>query len=543
MQVLNLAKFQGTTYRSVGNVQADYSVPFVEGLKANVNLGYDITRFTQGTFNPSVLHGEIKSGQFGYDYRTDPNMLNTVLETYVNYARPLSVVPGTIDATAGYSYVQSHAEYPSLTLTGLSTDIFGINGFPTAAHVSPGSPNVQDSKLISFFGRLTYNHSDRYLAAVSLRHDGSSRFGPSNAWGTFPSVALAWRLSQEPFLSHIAALSDLKLRVSWARTGNQAFGNYQQYTAYLAGNSQAQVQFGNVFVPTIRPSAVDKNIKWEETAATNVGLDFGFLEQRFSGAIDWYIKKTSDLIFTVPEPVGTNYSNFVTTNIGSMKNQGIEANLSARVLRGSGRRLSWTADFTAAHNANRLTSISANGAQQIPVNGVAGGVGTTIGILEPGQPINSFFVCQQQYQNGRGQVRQPCRHHRLHVQRRQPPGVSRPGAEVDSGALVIPDLRRLRLQLHAARVARELGLQQRGLQPGYLPGGQALLPLQPAYVGVDDRLPDSAIPLGLLRGGRVFPADGQHHAGLFVHVPRPTGPAVRHRTERHSRKGVRLHTR
>jgi len=401
VQVLNLAKFQGTTYRSVGNVQADYSVPFVEGLKANVNLGYDITRFTQGTFNPSVLHGEIKSGQFGYDYRTDPNMLNTVLETYVNYARPLSVVPGTIDATAGYSYVQSHAEYPSLTLTGLSTDIFGINGFPTAAHVSPGSPNVQDSKLISFFGRLTYNHSDRYLAAVSLRHDGSSRFGPSNAWGTFPSVALAWRLSQEPFLSHIAALSDLKLRVSWARTGNQAFGNYQQYTAYLAGNSQAQVQFGNVFVPTIRPSAVDKNIKWEETAATNVGLDFGFLEQRFSGAIDWYIKKTSDLIFTVPEPVGTNYSNFVTTNIGSMKNQGIEANLSARVLRGSGRRLSWTADFTAAHNANRLTSISANGAQQIPVNGVAGGVGTTIGILEPGQPINSFFVCQQQYQNGK----------------------------------------------------------------------------------------------------------------------------------------------
>src|SRR5436309_2810528 len=255
VQILNLAKFQGTTYRSVGNVQADYGLPFLEGLKANVNLGYDVTRFTQETFNPSVLHGEIKSGQFGYDYRTDPNMVNTVLETYLNYARPLSFVPGTIDATAGYSYAQSYAEYPSLTLTGLSTDIFGINGFPTAAHVSPGSPNVQESKLISFFGRLAYNHSDRYLATVSLRRDGSSRFGPSTAWGTFPAVALAWRISQEPFLSGMAALSDLKLRVSWARTGNQAFGNYEQYTAYLARNWQAQVQFGSGFAPAIRPSA------------------------------------------------------------------------------------------------------------------------------------------------------------------------------------------------------------------------------------------------------------------------------------------------
>jgi iron complex outermembrane receptor protein len=401
VQILDLARAQGTTYRSVGNVQAAYSLPFLEGLKANVNLGYDVTNVSQVTFNPSVLHGETKSGQNGFFYRTDPSMANTVLETYLNYARPLNFAPGTIDATAGYSYSQSHAEYPSLTLRGLSTDIFDINGFPTALNVSPAGPNIQESKLISFFGRLTYNFNDRYLAAVSLRRDGSSRFGPSNAWGTFPSVAVAWRLSQEPFLRNLTALSDLKLRASWAKTGNQAFANYQQYTAYLPGNSQAQVQFGNIFVPTIRPSAVDPNIKWEQTSSTNIGLDYGFSDQRFSGAIDYYVKKTSDLIFTVPAAAGTNFSNFVTTNIGSMQNKGLEVSLSARMLQGGTGGLSWTADFTAARNSNKLTSISVGGAQQILVGGVAGGVGTTIQVLEPGQPINSFFVCQQSYQNGK----------------------------------------------------------------------------------------------------------------------------------------------
>ena len=266
LQILNLAKAQGTTYRSVGNLQATYSLPFMEGLKANMNIGYDITNVSQVTFNPSTLHSEQKSGENGYFYRTDPNMTNTVLETYLNLARPLNFAPGTIDVTAGYSYTQSHAEYPTLTLTGLSTNVFDINGFPTALNTSPGGPNIQESKLISFFGRVNYNLNDRYLAAVSLRRDGSSRFGPSNAWGTFPSVAVAWRLSQEPFLRNMTVLSDLKLRASWAKTGNQAFANYQQYTAYLAGNQQAQVQFGNVFVPSMRPSAVDPNIKWEQTA-------------------------------------------------------------------------------------------------------------------------------------------------------------------------------------------------------------------------------------------------------------------------------------
>ena len=399
LEILNLATHQGTTYRSVGNAQADYSVPFIPGLKGTINLGYDVTKVTTETFNPSDLHAQLRGDQ-GFDFREDNTQVNTVLETYFNYAPALSGIPGNVGVTGGYSFAKSHSEYPSLTLRGLNTNLLNTNGVPTAQTTTPFL-FVEESKLISFFGRINYNVGDRYLAAVSLRHDGSSKFGPGHQWGDFPAVSLGWRISQEPFLQGFTALSDLKLRASWAKTGNSSFANYQQYASFLSSNSAAQVQFGNQFITTIRPSAVDPNIKWEETNAYNVGLDYGISGQRFTGSIDWYTKKTTDLIFTVPVAAGTNLSNFLTTNIGSMRNRGIELSLSARVLdRTDGLR--WTADFTAAHNTNELLSINplAGAVQRIGVGGVSGGVGTTIEVLQPGVPIYSFFVCQQAYQNG-----------------------------------------------------------------------------------------------------------------------------------------------
>ncbi len=402
LAILALASDRGTTYRSIGSVQAQYSLPFVEALRAHLNLGYDVTRTDRQIFSPRVLHSETKTGQNGRDYRANQSLAGTTLETYLTYAAPLDVVAGTIDVTGGYSYAQSHAEYPWYQATGLSTDVLGGYGV-TSARTVQNFQDIQESRLISFFGRLTFNRDDRYLAAASVRRDGSSRFGAENAWGTFPSLAVGWRVSEEPFMQGFAALSDLKLRLSWARTGNQAFGNYQQYSTYLLGDAQTQVQFGNSYVPTIRPSAVDPNIKWETTRSVDFGVDFGFLNQRFSGAIDWYTKNTWDLIFTVPVAAGTNLSNFVTTNIGSMRNQGIELSLSAGVLEGSERGLRWTADFTAAYNSNELTSINrfAGGVQRILTGLVAGGVGTFIQVLQPGQPVNSFYTYRHKRQSGK----------------------------------------------------------------------------------------------------------------------------------------------
>jgi iron complex outermembrane receptor protein len=397
-EILGLASDKGTTYRSIGNVQASYRMPFLEALTANANLGYDLTEIDRSSFNPRALHAQLKAGTGGTLFTTNPSLLNPLLETYLNYVSGFPVLPGSFDLTGGYSYSKSHGEYPSLNESNLSTSLLGSNGI-AAAQTVQNNLNIQESRLISFFGRLNYNLNDRYLASFSVRRDGSSRFGPDNAWGNFPAAAVAWRVSQEPFMSGHSSISDLKVRASWGITGNQQFANYQQYAAYTLGDAQSQVQLGDTFVSTIRPAAVDPNIKWEQTKSYDLGLDWGFHDQRISGSIDWYNKSTSDLIFTVPVAAGSNFSNFLTTNIGSMKNSGVEVALDARVIDGRRGGLSWTTNFNAAHNSNQLTSINpaSGGAQKILTGGIAGGVGTTIEVLQPGEPINSFYVFKQTY--------------------------------------------------------------------------------------------------------------------------------------------------
>ncbi len=185
----------------------------------------DATKAERVQFTPSVLHGETKNGHFGNYFRNNPTQLNTVAESYLTYAVPRPVGPGILDVTGGYSYSNSHGEFPQIRAESLSTDLLGTDGIPSAK-TTTASLDVQDAKLISFFGRVNYNVNDRYLAAFSIRHDGSSRFGAANQWGNFPSAAVAWRVSEESFLKGISALSDLKLRASWAKTGNQSFSNY-----------------------------------------------------------------------------------------------------------------------------------------------------------------------------------------------------------------------------------------------------------------------------------------------------------------------------
>ncbi|HEU4524140.1 MAG TPA: SusC/RagA family TonB-linked outer membrane protein [Gemmatimonadales bacterium] len=400
--ILNLAEEKSETYRAIGNMQTEYRLPWVEGLKANLNLGFDASDGKRRNFLPSVLHREQATGRGGQQTRYNPQQTSTVLETYLNYTTPQPVGPGVLDLTGGYSWSKTHIDSFYYEGNGLSSDEGGTEQIVPAANVT----NIefeQQSKLISFFGRLNYNIEDRYIVAASLRHDGSSRFGEDNAYGTFPSVSVAWRLSQEPFLSGVNWLSDLKLRGSWAKTGNQSFGNYLAYSSYQLSNTQAQYQFGDTVFTTSRPSGVDPDIKWEETEAVNVGLDFGFANQRITGAIDYYNKLTDDLLFTVPVAGFSNLSNFVTTNIGSMRNYGVELSLGARVLDGGDRGLSWQADFTAARNTNNLRTITPFGGSSLKIltGEASGGVGTRIQVLAPDFPVNSFYVYEHIRENGK----------------------------------------------------------------------------------------------------------------------------------------------
>jgi iron complex outermembrane receptor protein len=397
---LRLVSDEGTTDRSVGSIESKYSLPFLSGLSATVRGGYDYARAERTNFSPSNSQGQIETSGGGSFSKNNPSQLNTLLELFGNYNRRLDSFKSTVDVTGGYTYEDFQYDSTRALATGLSTNLLGPNGIP-GAKTEQTFFDSQESRLVSFFGRVNWSLMDKYLLTGSVRRDGSSKFGAGNQWGVFPSAAFAWRLIDEPFLKNVGWLSDLKFRLSWGLNGNQAFDNYLQYSTYTLSTALAQVQFGNEFVTTIRPSAVDPNIKWEETASTNVGFDYGMWNGRLTGSLEYYYKKTTDLIFNVPVAAGTNLSNFVTTNIGSMENRGVELAVNGRVLDRNG--FTWDAGFNAARNNNKLLRIEAasTGGEQILVGPIDGGVGSNIEVLKPGVPVNSFLVYKQKYANGK----------------------------------------------------------------------------------------------------------------------------------------------
>jgi TonB-dependent starch-binding outer membrane protein SusC len=399
---LALVSDKGSTFRSIGNVEAKYRMPFAEGLSATVRTGYDYSQGERTIFSPSSAQQDVETGRGGRFERRNPRKVNTLLEIFSNYERKLSDWSTTADLTAGYSYEASYGDFPSFFAEKLSSDLLGPNGVPSST-TQQNFLDTQESKLISGFARANFNMRDRYLLTLSVRRDGSSKFGPGNQWGTFPSAAFAWRLIDEPFMQGFRRLNDLKLRVSWGVNGNQSFPNYLFLSTYLVGNSLSQVQFGDQFVNTIRPSAVDPAIKWEETTSTDVGLDYALYNGVITGTIDWYTKKTNDLIFNVPVAAGTNLSNYVTTNIGSMQNRGVELGISAIVLNGRTSPIRWDASVNAARNDNKLLRINTGGqgTQRVLVGGISGGVGSNIQLLQPGLPVNSFFVYRHKSVGGK----------------------------------------------------------------------------------------------------------------------------------------------
>jgi len=382
----------GENWRSLGNIEAEYQPDFIEGLSARLKFGYDVTTGEREFFAPSNLKSEVLSANPGTVERASFTRTNTLLDAYLNYDRALEPINSSIDVTAGYSYQDFAEEYPEFTAQGLGTDIFGPNSTDPASETNTTVTEIPN-RLISGFLRANYTFLDRYLLTFTVRRDGSSRFGPENRWGTFPSGALAWRAHQEPFLEDVDVLSNLKVRLSWGRTGNQEIGDFLYAPLWVPGGPRAQVQFGDRFVSTIRPNAADETLQWEETTTTNVGVDYGFLDGRISGSVEYYVKDTDDLLFTVPVAGGANLSDRVLTNIGSMRNQGVEVSVDAQVLNTDD--FSWNAQVNASTNSNELLQLNrgnVEGFQGISTGFISGGVGNTIQILQEGEPINSFFT-------------------------------------------------------------------------------------------------------------------------------------------------------
>ena len=389
---LELVDDRGTTYRSIGDLETQFEVPYVSGLTGTVRFGYDVTKAERETFRPTFLRSEAEGGTPGFVSRDNTTSSNVLFDVFGNYERVFRDAGADVEMTAGYSYGDSRNEFPYFEAQGLSFNYLGTSGVP-AAEEQRTTIFVEESRLISFFGRAHVTLDDKYLLTVSFRRDGSSKFGENERWGLFPSAAVAWRLSNESFLEDVEALSDLKLRLSYGVNGNQAFDNYRQFRTYDISEGTALYPFGGRFVTTIRPGAADPNIKWEETTSYNVGVDFGLFDNRVTGAIEYYTKDTEDLLFRVPVAAGTQPSNFVTTNIGSLENRGFELSLDAVLLPGEDGDFRWSANFNAAHNTNEIVEINPRGGSEVILTGgISGGVGNNIQILQAGHPINSFYV-------------------------------------------------------------------------------------------------------------------------------------------------------
>jgi TonB-dependent starch-binding outer membrane protein SusC len=311
---------------------------------------------------------------------------NTVAEFYLNYNKTFDAIKSNINATAGYGYynnLSTNYNYASLRANG-----------DTIPGTQPPFPfDKPENTLLSYYGRLIYTYNDRYILAASIRTDGSSKFAPDVRWGTFPSVAFTWRINQESFLSDSKTLSDLKLRLSYGETGNQdGIYNYPYLPVYSKSDNSSQVQFGNTFYNMGTPAAYDADIKWEQTATTNIGLDYGFLKNRINGSVDFYFKKTKDLLNTIPIPAGSNFSSTILTNVGNIENKGVEFLLNLVPVQT--KNFEWDLSFNASYNENKITNLTATKDPTYPGTLTGNGV---IQINSVGYNVNSFYVYHQEY--------------------------------------------------------------------------------------------------------------------------------------------------
>ncbi|SEF60719.1 iron complex outermembrane recepter protein [Halpernia humi] len=379
-----------SVYRGLGNIQLDYKVHFLPDLHINVNAGYD---YTKGEGHKTV-DGNLRAGYFngGSSSTYSQEKKNKLLETFFNYTKDIAAISTKVDLTGGYSYQDFETSTPS-TYTTLGNPPADYNPYSLASKTG--------YTLVSFYGRGIFTIADKYVLSASLRRDGSSRFyngTTNNLYGTFYGFSGAWKISDEKFLKDSKVVSNLKLRGGYGLTGNQEInsGDFPAFASYNLSGPGAQYQFGGSFYNFYRPNIYNPNLKWETATTKNLGLDFGFLNDRITGSVDIYEKDTKDLIGQVIVAAG-DLSNQNILNIGNMNNKGIEGSINFVPIKNETVR--WDLGFNATHYNPIVTKLQerADDTYNIPVGGISGGVGNTIQAHAVGYNPYSFYVYQQVY--------------------------------------------------------------------------------------------------------------------------------------------------
>ena len=381
--LLNQRDDESNVNRFIGNIKLDLEL--TKDLHGVVNGGLDMSRSAGTVVVPEEAASSFSNGGVNNQYEQSKD--NRLLEAYLNYKKDVSSIKSKIDFTAGYSYQFWTRKEPAFASLNFAGDTITPAGIPTET----------ENALISFYGRLNYTLNSKYLLTATLRDDGSSRFSPENRWGLFPSVAVAWLVSDEKFMSDSKMY--LKFRAGYGVTGQQdIFNDYPYIANYDSSTSTAQYQFGDVFYYLLRPDGYDPNIKWEETSSYNVGIDFGFGGDKVSGSLDVYKKITEDLLATISIPAGTNFTNQILTNVGSMENMGVEANINIVAINKKDMNLEFGINGTINKNEiTNLTKVADPNSPGILVGDIDGGIGNKVQIQAVGYSANTFYLYEQVY--------------------------------------------------------------------------------------------------------------------------------------------------
>ena len=342
--------------RFIGSMDVDYKVHFLPDLKLHATVGADYAKGDGTVYVPAYAAQSYNKDESlgGSDYKYGPQKNeNRLLTLYANYAKYFEDIKSNVDLTAGYDYQYWKSTTPLYyTKSAAGTNLSTVKA-SDYRHV-----------MLSYYGRINYSFDGKYLLTATVRRDASSRFSKDTRWGTFPSVALGWTLTEEPWLKNQKVLSNLKLRASYGVTGQQeGIGNYNYLPVYTYSVTGAEAFINGQYINTYRPEAYVSDLKWETTTSWNFGLDFGFLDGRFGGAIDFYTRKTKDLLASVPTAAGTNFSKTILTNVGNVDSKGIEVSLNATPIQTKDWEWNLSYNFTWQNMKVKNLSLTKGGSQ------------------------------------------------------------------------------------------------------------------------------------------------------------------------------------
>ena len=393
---LNQKKDVSNARDFIGNAEFDYKVHFLPELRLHLNLGLETSDGMQTLYIDSLSGSDTHHGRQGWEKKTK---YNESLTYYMQYSK--EVDKHRFDIMAGYEWQEFYNDVNN-AYEGLETNIVDPNG---TGHI--GGYNYQPyttrskERLVSFLGRANYAFNDRYLATFSLREDGSSHFSPENRWSLFPAAALAWKANEESFLKDVREISELKVKLGYGVTGQQDLGGLNSYYIPIYSKSLTGATYpvgdNNTYVTTYRLDPINPKLRWEQTTTYNVGVDYSLFKSRVTGSVDYYYRVTKDLLNLVDVPSGSNNSYRVWSNIGSLRNSGVEFSINVKPV--VTKDLTWELGYNFTYNQNKITELTVTNGKNsiINVGNVSSGTGNTIQAFSVGQPAYVFYPYQQKY--------------------------------------------------------------------------------------------------------------------------------------------------